>query len=167
MEKRGATGSFGRFGECVVRRMSRKGGWVGLERSGRRSVVGGGGVHARLHESFCLHPFAVEQPAAENVGRPRLAVLSFYVRLALATLALRETSSAVTPAFRFPPLCRLISSPLQPFWEFLSSVLCGGFLCFAFLSLSSHSVRYFPVVPGYSGVKEISHHTYPTLEISH
>jgi hypothetical protein len=33
--------------------------------------------------------------------------------------------------------------------------------------LSSHSVRYFPVVPGYSGVKEISHHTYPTLEISH
>ena len=112
------------------------------------------------------HAFAVEQPAAESVGCSRLQFsFSMFAWRLLLSLSARH-SSAVTPAFRFLPLCRLISSPLQPFWEFLSSVLCGGFLCFAFFSLSSHSVRYFPVVPGYSGVKEISHHTYPTLEIS-
>ena len=49
----------------------------------------------------------------------------------------------------------------------LSRPFAVGSYAFAFFSLSSHSVRYFPVVPGYSGVKEISHHTYPTLEISH
>jgi hypothetical protein len=102
---------------CLVR----EAGWV----SNVRAALGG--RRWRRPRAFarelCLHPFAVEQPAAENVGRPRLAVLSFYVRLALATLALRETSSAVTPAFRFSSLCRLISSPPQPFWEFLSRVL--------------------------------------------
>ena len=122
MEKRGVTGSFGRFGECVVRRMSRKGGWVGLERSGRRSVVGGGGVHARLHESFVSILLLSNSPRLKTSADLALQ-FSFYVRLALATLALRETSSAVTPAFRFSSLCRLISSPPQPFWEFLSRVL--------------------------------------------
>ena len=43
--------------------------------SGRRSVAGGGGVHARFARGLYRHAFAVEQPAAENVGGTRLAVL--------------------------------------------------------------------------------------------
>ena len=52
MEKRGATGSFGRFGECVVRRMSRKGGWVGLECPGGARWPAVAASTRALHEGF-------------------------------------------------------------------------------------------------------------------
>ena len=97
-------------------------------------MAGGGGVHARLHEGFVATLLLSNSPRLKT--SPELALqFSFYVRLALATLALRETSSAVTPAFRFSSLCRLISSPPQPFWEFLSSVLMRWGLCFRLLLL--------------------------------
>ena len=75
-----------------------------------------------LHEGFIATLLLSNSPRLKRSAELALQ-FSFYVRLALATLALRETSSAVTPAFRFSSLCRLISSPPQPFWEFLSSVL--------------------------------------------
>ena len=122
MEKRGATGSFGRFGERVVRRMSRKGGWVGLECPGGARWPAAAASTRALHEGFIATLLLSNSPRLKRSAELALQ-FSFYVRLALATLALRETSSAVTPAFRFSSLCRLISSPPQPFWEFLSSVL--------------------------------------------
>ena len=167
MEKRGATGSFGRFGECVVRRMSRKGGWVGLERSGRRSVVGGGGVHARLHESFVSILLLSNSPRLKT---------SADLALQFSFLCSLGACYARSPRDIFGGNARLSVFFALQTYKFSSSAFLGiplsrpfavGSYAFAFFSLSSHSVRYFPVVPGYSGVKEISHHTYPTLEISH
>ena len=116
MEKRGATGSFGRFGERVVRRMSRKGGWVGLECPGGARWPAVAASTRALHEGFIATLLLSNSPRLKTSAELALQ-FSFYVRLALATLALRETL--------FGGNARLsVSSALQTY-KFSSSAFLG------------------------------------------
>ena len=122
MEKRGATGSFGRFGERVVRRMSRKGGWVGLECPGGARWPAAAASTRALHEGFIATLLLSNSPRLKTSAELALQ-FSFLCSPGACYARSPRDIFGGNARLSVSSLCRLISSPPQPFWEFLSSVL--------------------------------------------